>query len=356
MTRITPNSYPTNINFPAHTLKKRRRARGDRNSDGEFIPSWKARLSGCPPTLKTRIDQGDDRVQERIGSEEREREKGRREFEEAEEKAYAQFRTLLLAIQHSDPERAAALKALYSACVRVGWCVMFRFRRSGNRKGKGEDRQGCKVGKVYGKGGKRERDVRIGKGWKIYILPMPANEDLEDEGEIDVGKEWVRRMRGGEKFVKMGREKLAELREARFLAMQQESRVDRCENVEESIISSEVEKQREVTEEKEVDGTAVSASKRKFKISLKTGSAMESRGRKYQKRYENVEERVFSHEKNCQEDNFGKKRTDSTATNRTKRKFKSILLKTGSTMERERLECRKRKRVGYCETIKFESG
>lgn len=150
------------------------------------------------------------------------------------------------------------------------------------------------------------------RGAKMYILPTSSDHE-DNEKRTKEGKAWFGRMRDGASFVPMRRDKPAEILDKRLsLTTEQDAedldeRDDENDDIEDEVLPA--------------------------------------------------EEFIVTSKKRKQDELLAEPETaEFKITNGTKRKLKSILLKTGSAMERERLASREKKTVTFTETIKFESG
>jgi hypothetical protein len=292
--------------------------------------------------------------------------------------AYEEYSAWIMGMEYKDKERARAVKALYSACVKFQWPVVCRFEGVGLDERWVEDREW----KGKGKGGafwrereavRREREVvekkvecsedseedpdpdqdqglRVGEkekggGTQIKIKEMQATEEGNGKSEIgkgqrylfveydclswkvsrelidrrqgragraaigaatgakmyimpvrrefrkksiEDGKEWLRNMRNGEKFVPMDRDKLAELVGPRLFLDAKESgnldgTLEQTNDIENHelptfcSVAGKKRKQEEFLEQREIGEfvTADGARKKVRGILLKTGSELE---------------------------------------------------------------------------------
>ncbi|KAE9362733.1 hypothetical protein N431DRAFT_475580 [Stipitochalara longipes BDJ] len=298
--------------------------------------------------------------------------------------AYEEYKSWTLGIEYRDKERAKAVKALYSACVKVQWPVVCRFEgvrlnekwvEDVDGKGKGgafwrerevlrrermekeeaeakeaeesveseEDpdkevivlkdkdegtkvqvktkemqtkeveqktKSGIRRGEKYyfvEQGETKNKVIGSARGAKMYILP--ASHEFHKES-VEDGKEWLSRMRNGAKFIPMDREKLGEL-------------FDRKLSVTPEPESGELEEMLDQNNDIWNDDL------------LKEERIVGGKKRK--------------HEAQSEERDIGEVVTADGA----RKKIKGILLKTGSALEKERLERREAKSVRFSEELEF---
>lgn len=107
------------------TTKKARRAQKS-SSDGGNIhrPSKASRVKICFPPSSSSTAEREDRAGEQANDEEKTQDEKRAKDNDA---AYSEYECWIRGMRYRDPERAAAVKALYSTCIRAEWPVVFRF-------------------------------------------------------------------------------------------------------------------------------------------------------------------------------------------------------------------------------------